>query len=130
MYFTQIPEQEPNYIFPLYSPQVCGTQNINQLMYMLYRPLYWYGNNYRPTIDYDYSIGQRPQFSGGGKTVTIKLNTWKWADGESLTSRVRRTSTSFRPRFISSRRTSMSRFWSSRRCSRIAWRTLVATSAS
>jgi peptide/nickel transport system substrate-binding protein len=87
VYFTQIPEQEPNYIFPLYSPQVCGTQNINQLMYMLYRPLYWYGNNYRPTIDYDYSIGQQPQFSGGGKTVTIKLNSWKWADGESVTSR-------------------------------------------
>ncbi|MBV9802740.1 MAG: hypothetical protein JO130_06100, partial [Solirubrobacterales bacterium] len=87
VYFTQIPEQEPNYIFPLYSPQVCGTQNINQLMYMLYRPLYWYGNDYRPTIDYDYSIGKQPTFSGGGKTVTIKLNPWKWADGESVTSR-------------------------------------------
>ena len=74
VYFTQIPEQMPNYIFPMYSPQVCGTQNINQLMYMMYRPLYWFGNNYRPTIDYDYSIGQQPQFSGGGKTVTIKLN--------------------------------------------------------
>jgi peptide/nickel transport system substrate-binding protein len=66
---------------------VCDDQNINQLMYMLYRPLYWYGNNYRPTIDYDYSNGQTPQFSGGGQTVTIKLNSWKWADGESVTSR-------------------------------------------
>jgi peptide/nickel transport system substrate-binding protein len=87
VYFTQIPQQMPNYIFPLYSPQVCDAQNINQLMYMLYRPLYWYGNNYRPTIDYDYSNGQTPQFSGGGQTVTIKLNSWKWADGESVTSR-------------------------------------------
>jgi peptide/nickel transport system substrate-binding protein len=87
VYFTQIPEQMPNYIFPMYSPQVCGTQNINQLMYMMFRPLYWFGNNYRPTIDYDYSIGQQPQFSGGGQTVTIKLNAWKWADGEAVTSR-------------------------------------------
>ena len=87
VYFTQIPEQMPNYIFPMYSPQVCGTQNINQLMYMMFRPLYWFGNNYRPTIDYDYSIGQQPQFSGGGKTVTVKLNAWKWADGEAVTSR-------------------------------------------
>ena len=87
VYFTQIPEQMPNYIFPMYSPQVCGTQNINQLMYNMFRPLYWYGNNYRPTIDYNYSIGQQPQFSGGGKTVTIHLNPWKWADGESVTSR-------------------------------------------
>ena len=53
----------------------------------MYRPLYWYGNNYRPTIDYNYSIGQTPQFSDGGKTVTIKLNSWKWSDGEPVSSR-------------------------------------------
>ena len=87
VYFTEVPEQMPNYIFPMYSPQVCGTQNINQLMDMMYRPLYWYGNNYRPTIDYDYSIGKPPRFSNQNKTVTIKLNSWKWADGESVTSR-------------------------------------------
>jgi peptide/nickel transport system substrate-binding protein len=87
VYFTEVPEQMPNYIFPMYSPQVCGTQNINQLMDMMYRPLYWYGNNYRPTIDYDYSIGKPPRFSDQNKTVTIKLNSWKWADGESVTSR-------------------------------------------
>jgi peptide/nickel transport system substrate-binding protein len=87
VYFTEGPDAAPNYIFPMYSPQVCSTANNNQLEYMLYRPLYWYGNNYRPTIDYDYSIGQPPQFSDGNKTVTIKLNPWKWADGETVTSR-------------------------------------------
>ena len=34
--------------------------NINQLKFILYRPLYWYGNNYSPTVDYSYSIGQQP----------------------------------------------------------------------
>ncbi len=66
---------------------MCGTTNITQLNSMVYRPLYWYGNNYRPTIDYDYSIGQQPAFSDNDKTVTIKLNPWKWSNGETVTSR-------------------------------------------
>jgi peptide/nickel transport system substrate-binding protein len=87
VYFTEGPDAAPNYIFPMYSPQVCSTANNNQLEYMMYRPLYWYGNNYRPNIDYDYSIGQQPQFSNSNKTVTIKLNSWKWSNGEPVTSR-------------------------------------------
>ena len=69
------------------SAQVCGTQNISQFNAMLYRPLYWYGNDYKPTIDYDYSIGEQPTFSDNNQTVTIKLNPWKWSNGESVTSR-------------------------------------------
>jgi peptide/nickel transport system substrate-binding protein len=87
VYFTEGPDSTPNYIFPMYSSTNCTTTNVNQFMDMLYRPLYWYGNNYRPTVAYGYSIGQRPQFSDGDKTVTIKLNPWKWSDGETVTSR-------------------------------------------
>jgi peptide/nickel transport system substrate-binding protein len=87
VYFTEGPDSTPNYIFPMYSSTNCTTTNANQFMDMLYRPLYWYGNNYRPTVDYSYSIGQRPQFSDGDETVTIKLNSWKWSDGETVTSR-------------------------------------------
>ncbi len=87
VYFTEGPDAAPNYIFPMYTFAVCSTTNVNQLMDILYRPLYWYGNNYSPTVDYDYSIGQQPVFSNGNKTVTIHLNTWKWSDGEAVTSR-------------------------------------------
>ena len=85
--FTEGPSAPPNYIFPMTAAQVCGTNNISQLQAMLYRPLYWYGNDYSPTIDYDYSVGEQPAFSNGDKTVTIKLKPWKWSDGESVTSR-------------------------------------------
>jgi peptide/nickel transport system substrate-binding protein len=71
----------------MYSPQVCSFNDINQFIDLLYRPLYWYGNNYRPTVDYGYSIGEPPTFSDGDRTVTVKLNSWKWSDGESVTSR-------------------------------------------
>ena len=87
VYFTEGANASPNYIFPLYTFDVCSTPNVNQFMDMMYRPLYWYGNNYSPTVDYDYSIGRRPVFSDGDKTVTIKLNAWKWSNGETVTSR-------------------------------------------
>lgn len=87
VYYTEGAGANPNYIFPMTYAQVCGTQNISQLNAMLYRPLYWYGNDYKPTIDYGYSIGQQPTFSDSDQTVTIKLNPWKWSDGEPVTSR-------------------------------------------
>lgn len=87
VYFTEGPQATPNYIFPMYSFTYCSTTNNNQFMFMMYRPLYWYGNNYRPTVDYNYSVGQAPVFSNGDKTVTIKLNPYKWSDGETVTSR-------------------------------------------
>ncbi len=81
VYFTEGPNAPPNYIFPMYTFDVCSTPNVNQFMDMMYRPLYWYGNDYRPTVDYGYSIGQPPVFSDGDKTVTIKLNPWRWLTG-------------------------------------------------
>jgi peptide/nickel transport system substrate-binding protein len=87
VYFTQGPDAPPSYIFPLYTFADCSTTNINQFMDIMYRPLYWYGNNYSPTIDYDYSIGQAPVYSNGDTTVTLKLNSWKWSDGEPVSSR-------------------------------------------
>jgi peptide/nickel transport system substrate-binding protein len=87
IYYTEGPSAPPNYIFPMTNAQVCSTTNISQFNAMMFRPLYWYGNNYRPTVDYSYSIGQQPTFSDGNKTVTVKLNSWKWSDGESVTAR-------------------------------------------
>jgi peptide/nickel transport system substrate-binding protein len=86
-YFTEGSDATPNYIFPMYNFSVCSTTNADQLMNMLYYPLYTYGENYRPTVNYNHSIGQPPSTSNGGKTFTIKLNPYKWSDGEAVTSR-------------------------------------------
>ncbi len=53
----------------------------------MYRPLYWFGNNNSPTVDYNYCVGNQPVWSNGDKTVTITLKNWKWSNGESVTSR-------------------------------------------
>ena len=87
VYFTEGSDATPNYIFPMTSAQVCSTTNINQLIQLMYRPLYWYGDDYDPTVDYNKSIGKAPVFSNGDKTVTIHLNSYKWSDGEAVTAR-------------------------------------------
>ncbi len=86
-YFAESSQAPPNYIFPMYTFAVCSTTNANQLMDMLYPTMYMYGNNYRPTVDYANSVAQPPATSNGGKTFTIKLNSWKWSNGEQVTSR-------------------------------------------
>jgi peptide/nickel transport system substrate-binding protein len=85
--FAEAPDSPPNYIFPMYSAEFCGLSNNFQLNVMLYRPLYWYGNNYDPTVDYNDSIGDKPTYSNSGKTVTIHLKNYKWSDGEQVSAR-------------------------------------------
>jgi peptide/nickel transport system substrate-binding protein len=87
VFFTEGSQAPPNYIFPMYSFEFCSTVNVDQLMDMLYRPLYWYGDKYRPTVDYNRSIGQKPTFSNSDTEATIHFNNYKWSDGEQVTSR-------------------------------------------
>jgi peptide/nickel transport system substrate-binding protein len=85
--FAEAPDTPPVYIFPMYSGQYCGNQQSDQLIPLMYRPLYWYGNNYSPTVDYNYSVGKKPVFTDGDKVVTIHLNHYMWSDGEQVSAR-------------------------------------------
>jgi peptide/nickel transport system substrate-binding protein len=85
--FAEEPGAPPNYIFPMYSDENCGLSNSIGLNDLLYRPLYWFGDNYKASIDYNISLGRKPTFSNGGKTVTIKLNNYKWSNGEQVSAR-------------------------------------------
>ncbi len=85
--WAETPQLTPNYIFPMTSFAYCSQANTSQFSSLLYRPLYYYGNNYSPTVDYNYSIGKPPVFTDNDTVVTVKLNSWKWSDGEPVTSR-------------------------------------------
>ncbi len=86
-YFQEGPAAPPTYIFPFISFAVCSTMNYGQFTYLMYRPLYWFGNNNSPAVDYNDSIGDAPVFSNGDKTVTVTLKNWKFSNGEPVTSR-------------------------------------------
>jgi peptide/nickel transport system substrate-binding protein len=80
----------PNQIFPLAS--IADVSNasyvsIQDFYYLMWRPLYWFGNNGSPGINYKLSLANPPKYSNGGRTVTITMKHTVWSDGHPLTSR-------------------------------------------
>ncbi|UYM26211.1 ABC transporter substrate-binding protein [Streptomyces albus] len=74
----------PAVIFPFTPAERMGTRNIYEFQMLMYRPLYYFGSRGTPDVDYDQSIGEPPQWSEDGLTVTVKVKPWKWSNGETL----------------------------------------------
>jgi peptide/nickel transport system substrate-binding protein len=43
--FAEGPNAKPNYIFPLTSGAYFSVTNLSQFQFLIYRPLYWFGDN-------------------------------------------------------------------------------------
>lgn len=82
--FAEQPGFIPNYLFPFTDAKHFGTWNIDDVQYLLYRPLYWFGVGQNPTVNWPLSIGQQPTFSADSKTVTVTLKPYKWSNGETV----------------------------------------------
>jgi peptide/nickel transport system substrate-binding protein len=78
-----------NWIFPFYAITNSGVYNDQQFQWLMYRPLYMFGNNTNSSvaINYPLSPANAPVYSGGGKTVTIMMKGWRWSDGEAVDAR-------------------------------------------
>src|SRR6185437_14509406 len=75
----------PNYIWPFEPIADSSVVNKQDFQWMLYRPLYMFGNNGNSvTVNYPLSTGDAPVYSDGGKTVTIHMKGWKWSNGETV----------------------------------------------
>jgi peptide/nickel transport system substrate-binding protein len=73
----------PNYIFPMMGGAYFLVPNF-QLIYLMYRPLYWFGVGYTPNLNPGLSVADPPVYSNGGKTVTIKMKGYRWSNGETV----------------------------------------------
>jgi peptide/nickel transport system substrate-binding protein len=73
------PSTVPNYIFPFSSSTYFSVTNAEDFQYLMYRPLYWFGNGASPTVNYALSVGNKPVFNG--RNVTVTLKDWKWSNG-------------------------------------------------
>jgi peptide/nickel transport system substrate-binding protein len=73
-----------NWIFPFYAITNASVYNGEQFQWLMYRPLYMFGNNTSSdvAINYPLSPANSPVYSNGGKTVTITMKGWKWSNGE------------------------------------------------
>ncbi|MBV9096257.1 MAG: hypothetical protein JO132_20685 [Streptosporangiaceae bacterium] len=80
--FAELPATTPNYIFPFTSSAFISVSNLNLFQYLMYRPLYWFGNGEQPTVNNTKSLANLPVWSNGGKTVTITLKHYMWSNGQ------------------------------------------------
>jgi peptide/nickel transport system substrate-binding protein len=76
------PSTTPNYIFPFDSSSYISVANSEYFQYLMYRPLYWFGNGASPTLNSSLSIAQDPVYNGN--QVTINLKHWQWSNGETV----------------------------------------------
>ena len=82
--FAEVAGFTPNYIFPFEDAAHFGTWNSDDFSYLLYRPLYWFGDGESPTVNYPLSLATAPVFSADSKTVTVNIKSWKWSNGETV----------------------------------------------
>jgi peptide/nickel transport system substrate-binding protein len=76
------PSTTPNYIFPFTSSSYFSVVNAEDFQYLMYRPLYWFGNGASPTLNSSLSLANAPVYNGNDVTITLK--NWKWSNGESV----------------------------------------------
>ncbi len=85
--FAEAPGTPPNYIFPMDSLQYFSTNNLNQFQYLMWRPLYWIGDQDKIVLNDKLSLADPPQYSQHNTVVTIRLKNYRWSDGKPVTSR-------------------------------------------
>jgi len=72
-----------NYIFPFTNSNYISVPNTDEFQYLLYRPLYWFGQGTEPYLNESLSLAYLPQYQG--RTVTIKLKKYYWSNGQPVT---------------------------------------------
>ena len=84
-YFAEQPNSAAFYTFPLTPPNIGSLYTITQFQNLLWRPLYWFGNNGAPTMDPARSLAAPPTYLDGGRAVAIRLKAWHFSNGAPLT---------------------------------------------
>ncbi|MGP8180172.1 MAG: ABC transporter substrate-binding protein [Acidimicrobiales bacterium] len=83
MTYATPPGGPPTYIFPMMSPAYFSVSNF-QLIYDMFRPMYWFGQGQTPDLNTNLSLADMPVYSNGGKTITVKMKGFKWSNGETV----------------------------------------------
>jgi peptide/nickel transport system substrate-binding protein len=75
-----------NWIFPVYAITNASVYDDQQFQWLMYRPLYMFGNNTSTSVSINYplSTANAPVYSNGGKTVVVNMKGWKFSDGETV----------------------------------------------
>jgi peptide/nickel transport system substrate-binding protein len=86
--WAEAPGTAPTWIFPVTPGANFSTGTINTFQYLMWRPLYWYGNGVRPVVVPSMSLADPPVYTNGDKTVTVHMKTnYRWSDGQPVTAK-------------------------------------------
>src|SRR5215469_7790753 len=81
--YAEPPSTVPNYIFPFTSSAYISVVNLEDFGFLMYRPLYWFGNGAQPTVNNSLSLANPPTWSGNTATITLKH--YMWSNGSPVT---------------------------------------------
>jgi peptide/nickel transport system substrate-binding protein len=85
--WAEQPASAPNCIFPLGALTCETVANAGGFQNLMYRPLYWLGDNGSLAIDQSLSLAQLPVWNSNDTALTITLKPYKWSNGTMLTAR-------------------------------------------
>jgi peptide/nickel transport system substrate-binding protein len=83
------PGGQASYIFPYISADngnAFSVYNVNDFQYLLYRPLYWFGQGTKPYLNPALSLAKPPTYRGNEVRIQLKPN-YKWSNGDPVTAR-------------------------------------------
>ena len=81
--WAEPPSSPPTYIFPYIDSANISNLNLFDFQYLLYRPLYWFGQNGQPVVNPSLSVANLPTVSGRKLTITLKH--YMWSNGTQVT---------------------------------------------
>ncbi len=81
--YATLPGFPANYIFPFSGGANFTATNSDDFQYLMYRPLYWYGDGTEPYLNKPLSLADPPQYHNQQLTITLK--SYKWSNGQPVT---------------------------------------------
>jgi peptide/nickel transport system substrate-binding protein len=84
---AQPPNSAPTAIIPLQPTSAYSVYTVSLFDYMMWRPLYWTVVGTEPTLNTQLSLANAPAVSNGDKTYAVTLKSYKWSDGQPVTSK-------------------------------------------
>lgn len=84
MRWGEQPGSPPNFIFPLLPPAYFNLANLGQFQYLMYRPLYWFGQGGSGGPDSSRSLAVHPTFSRDHTKATVVMRPYRWSNGETV----------------------------------------------
>jgi peptide/nickel transport system substrate-binding protein len=85
--WAESPGSAPTWIFPVTPGADLSTSTVGTFQFLMWRPLYWFGNGVSPTMVPSMSLADSPTYSNGDKTVTVHMKAnYRWSNGQPVTS--------------------------------------------